>query len=121
MEGISLPLFSDSEHGCRTVEVLAQTSTPVRRLIIPVRRRVGAKRTLPTAHTHLTHVEALHIVALLRQHNIVCVFLPSLLYHSSGYIRAGWRGQATLLAPASLFEAFVGLRFLTFMASGVSR
>ena len=96
VEGIALSLFSDSEHRYLMVEVLAQTSTPVWRLIIPVRRHVGAKRTLPTARTHLSHVEALHTVALVQPHNLVCVFLPSLLYHSSGYIRAGWRGQATL-------------------------
>jgi len=65
----------------------------------PDRRRVGTKRTLPTARTHLPHVEALHIVALVQQHNLVCVFLPSLLYHSSGYIRAGWRDRPRCWRP----------------------
>jgi len=55
MEGISLSLFSDSEHGCRTVEVLAQTSTPVRRLIILIVGASAPNELFPQlAHTYLT-------------------------------------------------------------------
>ena len=57
----------------------------------------------------------------MQQYNLVCICLSSLFYHSYGYTRAECRGQDTLLASAPLLEAFAGLRFLTFMASGVSR
>jgi len=120
VEGISLSLFS--EHGYRALEVLARTSTPVRRLTILIVDASAPNGLFPQLATHLPHLEALHIIALVQQYNLVCShsYLP-FFYHSCGYIRAECRGQDTLLASAPLLEAFAGLRFLTFMASGESR
>ena len=115
VEGISLTLFS--EHGYRALEVLAQTSTPVRRLTILIVDASAPNELFPQLAAHLPHLEALHIVALVQQYNLVRVLLsPPFSTHA----RAEWRGQDTLLASAPLLEAFAGLRFLTFMASGVS-
>lgn len=50
-----------------------------------------------------------------------CVYLPSLLpLYVWGYSVLIVREQETLLASAPLLEGFVGLRYLTFMASGDS-
>jgi len=118
VEGVSLSLFS--EHGYRALEVLAQTSTPVRRLTILIIDASAPNELFPQLAAHLPHLEALHIVALVQQYNLVCVLSSSLFCRSCGYTRAEWRGQDTLLASAPMLEAFAGLRFLTFMASGVS-
>ncbi|KAH9170249.1 hypothetical protein EDB89DRAFT_1335197 [Lactarius sanguifluus] len=56
-----------------------------------------ALELFPQLATRLPHLEALHIVALVQHYNL-----------------------ETLLASSPLLEAFVGLRFLTFMASGAS-
>ena len=120
MEGISLTLFS--EHGYRALQVLAQTSTPVRRLTILIVDASAPNELFPQLAKHLPHLEALHIVALVQQYNLVCSLLSSFFfYHSYGYTRAECGGQDTLLASAPLLETFAGLRFLTFMASGESR
>ncbi|KAI0247345.1 hypothetical protein BJV78DRAFT_945249 [Lactifluus subvellereus] len=93
--GISLSLFS--EHGYRALEVLARTSTPVRRLTILIFDALAPNELLPQLAARLPHLEALHIVALVQQYNL-----------------------DMLLASAPLLEAFSGLRFLTFMATGSS-
>ncbi|KAI0300673.1 hypothetical protein B0F90DRAFT_397693 [Multifurca ochricompacta] len=95
VQGISLSLFS--EHGYRALEVLARTSTPVRRLTILIVDASAPNELFPQLAARLPHLEALHIVALVQQYSL-----------------------ETLLASAPLLEAFAGLRFLTFMASGAS-
>jgi len=95
VQGISLSLFS--EHGYRALEVLARTSTPVRRLTILIVDASAPSELFPQLAARLPHLEALHIVALVQQYNL-----------------------DTLLASAPLLEAFAGLRFLTFIASGAS-
>lgn len=94
VQGISLSLFS--EHGYRALEVLALTSMPVRRLTILIVDASAPNELFPQLAARLPHLEALHIVALVQHYNL-----------------------ETLLASSPLLEAFVGLRFLTFMASGV--
>jgi hypothetical protein len=69
VQGSSVSLFS--EHGYRALEVLAQTSTPIRRLTIPIvdasaqcQRHARPKRALPSARrAPTTPPEALDIVA----------------------------------------------------------
>ncbi|KAF8495925.1 hypothetical protein F5888DRAFT_509673 [Russula emetica] len=95
VQGISLSLFS--EHGYRALEVLARTSTPVRRLTILIVDASAPSELFPQLAARLPHLEALHIVALVQQYNL-----------------------DTLLASAPLLEAFADLRFLTFIASGAS-
>jgi len=62
VEGISLSLFS--EHGYRALQVLAQTSTPLRRLTILIVDASAPNELFPQLATYLPHLEALHIVAL---------------------------------------------------------
>ena len=120
VQGISLSLFS--EHGYRALEVLARTSTPVRRLTILIVDASAPSELFPQLAARLPHLEALHIVALVQQYNLVrrChPFLP-LTAHPPVVLTVGVYMQDTLLASAPLLEAFAGLRFLTFIASGAS-
>ena len=114
VQGISLSLFS--EHGYRALEVLARTSTPVRRLTILIVDASAPSELFPQLAARLPHLEALHIVALVQQYNLVC--RP--LFFSNPTPVTVVSIQDTLLASAPLLEAFAGLRFLTFIASGAS-
>ena len=78
VEGISLSLFS--EHGYRALEVLARTSTPVRRLTILIVDASAPNGLFPQLATHLPHLEALHIIALVQQYNLVCSLLSSFFF-----------------------------------------
>jgi hypothetical protein len=69
VEGISLSLFS--EHGYRALEVLARTSTPVRRLTIFIVNASAPHELFPQLAALLPHLEALHIVALVHKYNLV--------------------------------------------------
>lgn len=69
VQGISLSLFS--EHGYRALEVLARTSTPVRRLTILIVDASAPSELFPQLAARLPHLEALHIVALVQQYNLV--------------------------------------------------
>jgi len=113
VQGISLSLFS--EHGYRALEVLARTSTPVRRLTILIVDASAPSELFPQLAARLPHLEALHIVALVQQYSLVCHHL-----HSPPVVLNVVCAQDTLLASAPLLEAFAGLRFLTFIASGAS-
>jgi hypothetical protein len=113
VQGIALSLFS--EHGYRAFEVLAKTSTPVRRLTILIVDASAPSELFPQLAARLPHLESLHIVALVQQYSLVCR-IPIRRIHSCLLLR----DQDTLLASAPLLEAFAGLRFLTFMASGAS-
>jgi hypothetical protein len=114
VQGISLTLFS--EHGYRALEVLAQTSTPVLRLTILIVDTAAPSELFPQLATRLPHLEALHIIALVQQYNLVCIEFLSGRIHACSLLGE----QDTLLASAPLLEAFAGLRFLTFIASGAS-
>jgi hypothetical protein len=70
VQGISLSLFS--EHGYRALEVLARTSTPVRRLTILIVDASAPSELFPQLAARLPHLEALHIVALVQQYSLVC-------------------------------------------------
>ena len=119
MQGISLSLFS--EHGYRALEVLARTSTPVRRLTILIVDASAPSELFPQLAARLPHLEALHIVALVQQYNLVRRRYPFFSNHPPGGAECGvYHTQDTLLASAPLLEAFAGLRFLTFIASGAS-
>ena len=113
MQGISLSLFS--EHGYRALEVLARTSTPVRRLTILIVDASAPNELFPQLAARLPHLEALHIVALVQHYDLVrplsLPFLRALSVCAS---------QEMLLASSPLLEAFAGLRSLTFMATGSS-
>jgi hypothetical protein len=77
VQGISLTLFS--EHGYRALEVLARTSTPVRRLTILIVAASAPNELFPELSARLPHLEALHIVALVQHYNLVrsfCLLLP---------------------------------------------
>ena len=113
VQGISLSLFS--EHGYRALEVLARTSTPVRRLTILIVDASAPNELFPQLAARLPHLEALHIVALVQRYNLVRA-PPPLPVSLSERISA----QETLLASSPLLEAFAGLRSLTFMATGAS-
>ena len=78
VEGISLSLFS--EHGYRALRVLAQTSTPVRRLTILIVDASAPNELFPQLAAHLPHLEALHIVALVQQYDLVRVLLSFLFF-----------------------------------------
>jgi hypothetical protein len=69
VQGISLSLFS--EHGYRALEALARTSTPVRRLTILILDASAPSELFPQLAARLPHLEALHIVALVQQYNLV--------------------------------------------------
>ena len=69
VQGISLSLFS--EHGYRALEALARTSTPVRRLTILIVDASAPSELFPQLAARLPHLEALHIVALVQQYNLV--------------------------------------------------
>jgi len=69
VQGISLSLFS--EHGYRALEVLARTSTPVRRLTILIVDASAPNELFPQLAARLPHLEALHIVALVQHYNLV--------------------------------------------------
>jgi len=71
VQGISLTLFS--EHGYRALEVLAQTSTPVRWLTILIVDASAPTELFPQLAARLPHLEALHIVALVQNYNLVCI------------------------------------------------
>ena len=71
VQGISLSLFS--EHGYRALEVLAQTSTPVRRLTILIVDASAPTELFPQLAALLPHLEALHIVAPMQKYNLVCI------------------------------------------------
>jgi hypothetical protein len=86
VEGISLSLFS--EHGYHALRVLAQTSTPVRRLTILIVDTSAPNELFPQLAAHLPHLEALHIVALVQQYDLVCILQFFLFYYSYGYTRA---------------------------------
>ena len=118
VEGISLSLFS--EYGYCALQVLAQTSTPARRLTILIVATSAPDELFPQLAAHLPHLEAPHTIALVQQYNLICIVLSPLLYHSYGYTGAECRGQDALLVSAPLLEAFAGMRFLTSMASGAS-
>jgi hypothetical protein len=60
-----------SEHGYRALEVLAQTSTPVRRLTILIVDASAPTELFPQLAARLPHLEALHIVALVQEYNLV--------------------------------------------------
>jgi hypothetical protein len=117
VQGISLSLFS--EHGYRALEVLARTSTPVRRLTILIVDASAPSELFPQLAARLPHLEALHIVALVQQYNLVSPH-PFFSNHPPVGAECGVCMQDTLLASAPLLEAFAGLRFLTFIASGAS-
>jgi hypothetical protein len=117
VQGISLSLFS--EHGYRALEVLARTSTPVRRLTILIVDASAPSELFPQLAARLPHLEALHIVALVQQYNLVRHRHPFFSNHLPVILNAVCM-QDTLLASAPLLEAFSGLRFLTFIASGAS-
>jgi hypothetical protein len=70
VQGISLSLFS--EHGYRALEVLARTSTPVRRLTILIVDASAPNELFPQLAARLPHLEALHIVALVQHYSLVC-------------------------------------------------
>ena len=72
VQGISLSLFS--EHGYRALEVLARTSTPVRRLTILIVDASAPSELFPELAARLPHLEALHIVALVQHYSLVCFF-----------------------------------------------
>jgi hypothetical protein len=78
VQGISLSLFS--EHGYRALEVLARTSTPVRRLTILIVNASAPSELFPQLAARLPHLEALHVVALVRKYDLVrtplLVYLP---------------------------------------------
>jgi hypothetical protein len=119
VQGISLSLFS--EHGYRALEVLARTSTPVRRLTILIVDASAPSELFPQLAARLPHLEALHIVALVQQYNLVRRHHPFFPNHPPVGAECGvYHMQDTLLASAPLLEAFAGLRFLTFIASGAS-
>lgn len=80
VQGISLSLFS--EHGYRALEVLARTSTPVRRLTILIVDASAPNELFPQLAVRLPHLEALHIVALVQHYNLVCPLTPSLPFLS---------------------------------------
>jgi hypothetical protein len=69
VEGISLSLFS--EHGYRALEVLARTSTPVRRLTILIVDASAPNELFSELAARLPHLEALHIVALVQKYDLV--------------------------------------------------
>ena len=69
VQGISLSLFS--EHGYRALEVLARTSTPVRRLTILIVDASAPNELFPQLAARLPHLEALHIVALVQNYDLV--------------------------------------------------
>ena len=69
VQGISLSLFS--EHGYRALEVLARTSTPVRRLTILIVDASAPNELFPQLAARLPHLEALHIVALVQHYDLV--------------------------------------------------
>ena len=73
VQDISLSSFS--EHGYRALEVLTQTSTPIRRLTILILIvDVSAPTELfPQLATRLPYLQALHIVALMQKYNLVCI------------------------------------------------
>jgi hypothetical protein len=71
VQGISLSLFSD--HGFRALEVLAKTSTPVLRLTILIVDASAPNELFPQLAARLPHLEALHIVALVQQYDLVCI------------------------------------------------
>jgi hypothetical protein len=78
VEGISLSLFS--EHGYRALEVLARTSTPVRRLTILIVDASAPNELFSELAARLPHLEALHIVALVQKYDLVRLSpLPSSL------------------------------------------
>jgi len=76
VECISLSFFS--EHGYRALEVLAQTSTPVRHLTILTVDASAPNELFPQLATHLPHLEALHIIALVREYTLLRILLSSL-------------------------------------------
>ena len=113
MLGVSLSLFS--EHGYRALEVLTQTSTPVRRLTILIVDALDPNEFFPQLAARLPQLEALHIVALVQHYSLVCHhYFFSLPLLNVEIV------QDTLLAFAPLLAAFSGLRFLTLIASGAS-
>ena len=113
VQGISLSLFS--EHGYRALEVLARTSTPVRRLTILIVDASAPNELVPQLAARLPHLEALHIVALVQRYNLV---RPPPPLPASPAEKLSL--QETLLASSPMLEAFDGLRSLTFMATGAS-
>ncbi|KAI0262046.1 hypothetical protein BC834DRAFT_829462 [Gloeopeniophorella convolvens] len=93
----SVTLSLTPGHGCRALEVLVRSSTPVRRLTILVVDASAPSELFPKLSGLLPELEALHIVALVKEYNL-----------------------DSLIESAPLLEAFSGLRFLTFIASGQS-
>ena len=78
VQGISLSLFS--EHGYRALEVLARTSMPVRRLTILIVDASAPNELFPQLAARLPHLEALHIVALVQNYDLVRTLSLSLLF-----------------------------------------
>jgi hypothetical protein len=117
VQGVSLSLFS--EHGYRALEVLARTSTPVRRLTILIVDDSAPSELFPQLAARLPHLEALHIVALVQHYNLVRPH-PFFSNHPPVGAECGMCMQDTLFTSAPLLEAFARLRFLTFIASGAS-
>jgi len=60
-----------SEHGYRALEVLTQTSTPIRRLTILIVDASAPTELFPQLAARLPHLQALHIVALMQKYNLV--------------------------------------------------
>ena len=116
VQGVSFSLFS--EHGYRALEVLARTSTPVRRLTILIVDASAPSELFPQLAARLPHLEALHIVALVQQYDLVRrhTFFSN---HPPVVLNVACM-QDTLIASAPLLEAFTCLQFLTFIASGAS-
>jgi len=68
LEDISL---SPSIHGYRALDVLAQNSTPVRRLTILVADVSALNERFPRLAARLPHPEARHIAALVQKYDLV--------------------------------------------------
>ena len=72
----------------RALEALARTSTPVWRLTILIVDGSAPNELFPQLTARLPHLEALHIVALVQQYNLVCLvhfpLFPVLLTNSRG-------------------------------------
>ncbi|KAI0298212.1 hypothetical protein BC826DRAFT_119904 [Russula brevipes] len=96
VQGISLSLFS--EHGYRALEVLARTSTHVRRLTILIVDASAPSQLFPQFAAHL---EALHVVALVQKYDLDPGRLHSLAGDSRIYDGASRSGPSEDDRPAT--------------------
>jgi hypothetical protein len=92
MQGISLSLFS--EHGYRALEVMARTSTPVRRRTIHIVGTSAPSELFPQLAAHLPHLEVLHVVALVQKYDLVRT--PPLVFPH--FFRLPWGIHARVLS-----------------------